>query len=171
MKFAKPTLCLLLAKNYSLLAICCFLLATGCKQVELYERLENIPKAEWKGDFKPSFTFNITDTVSLYHVYITVRHTNSYAYNNIWLQSTLQLPGDSLITQPLDLQLAGTDGWLGTGMDDIFEHSIKVTATPKQFKRSGPVTFTLKQTMRQDPLPGIMQIGVKVEKVAETRGQ
>ena len=157
MKFTKPILCLLLA--------------TGCKQVELYERLQNIPRAEWKSDFKPGFTFNISDTVSLYHVYITVRHTNSYAYNNIWLESILQLPGDSLITQQLDLQLAGTDSWLGTGMDDIFEHSIKVTATPKQFKKSGPVTFTLKQTMRQNPLPGIMQIGVKVEKVAGSRGQ
>ncbi len=159
MKFAKlPSL--------FLLATCYFLLATGCKQVELYERLENIPKAEWKGDYKPSFTFNITDTVSLYDVFITVRHTNSYAYNNIWIESSLQLPGDSLITQKLDLLLANPDGWMGVGMDDIFERRIKVTATPQKFGKAGPVTFALRQVMRQDPLPGIMQVGIRVEKVA-----
>jgi gliding motility-associated lipoprotein GldH len=141
------------------------MLIASCKQVELYERTENIPSAAWRSDHQPSFTFNITDTASLYDVYMVVRHTNSYAYSNIWVSSTLQLPGDTPITQKLELQLAGPEGWTGVGMDDIFERRIKVTATPQHFKRSGPVTFKLKQEMRQDPLPGIMQIGVRVEKV------
>ncbi|MEO7312093.1 MAG: gliding motility lipoprotein GldH [Chitinophagaceae bacterium] len=154
-----------------LLATYCLFPAAGCKQVELYERLENIPNAAWKMDFKPVFTFNITDTVSLYNVYITIRHTNSYGYNNIWLESTLQLPGDSLITQKLDLQLANTDGWMGTGMDDIFERRIMVTATPQKFSKSGQVRFTLGHVMRQDPLPGIMQVGLRVEKAGLLPGK
>ena len=148
-----------------ILATCYVIFATGCKQVELYERLENIPSAAWKSDYKPSFTFNITDTAALYNVFFTVRHTNSYAFNNLWVESGLQLPGDSLLTQKIDLPLANTDGWMGNGMDDIYEHRIKVNATPYHFKRSGQVQFILKQVMRQDPLPGIMQVGVRVEKV------
>jgi len=157
--------------RYLFLVSCCLLFLVSCKQVDLYERLENIPSAQWKSDFKPAFTFNITDTVSLYNVYITVRHTNSYAYNNIWIESALQLPGDSLKTQKLDLQLANPDGWMGTGMDDIFERRIKVTPVPYHFKKSGQVSFILKQLMRQDPLPGIMQVGIRVEKVNAPTGQ
>ena len=154
-----------------LFLVSCFLLFfASCKQVELYERLQNIPGAEWKGDHKPVFAFNIADTISLYNVYITVRHTNSYAYNNIWLETSLLKPGDSVLTQKVDLPLAGPEGWLGTGMDDIFERRIKITPEPYQFKRSGQIAFTLKQAMRQDPLPGIMQVGVRVEKINRSIG-
>jgi gliding motility-associated lipoprotein GldH len=142
-----------------------FLLTTSCKQSELFERLEPVPGGQWKSSYIPSFTFNIFDTTVAYNVYVTVRHTNDYAYNNIWLQSGLQLPGDTLLTQKLDLKLAGPEGWQGTGMDDIYETHIKVTPRPQSFPRSGPVTFTLKQIMRQDPLPGILQVGMRVEKV------
>ena len=137
---------------------------SACKQTELYERLEPVPGGQWKSSFTPSFTFNISDTLVAYNVYVTVRHTNDYAYNNIWLQSGLQLPGDTLLTQKLDVKLAGPDGWLGTGMDDIFETRIPVTKQPQRFPHTGPVTFTLQQIMRQDPLPGILQIGMRVEK-------
>ena len=150
---------LVLVVSYYLLILC-----TSCKQEELFERLEPIPGGLWKSSFTPSFTFNIFDTTAAYNVYVTVRHTNDYAYNNIWLQSGLQLPGDTLLSQKLDLKLAGSDGWLGAGMDDIFETRIKVTPQPQSFPRSGPVTFTLKQIMRQDPLSGILQIGMRVEK-------
>lgn len=145
--------------SYYLLIIC-----SACRQDDLFERLEPVPGGQWKSGFSPSFTFNIADTMAFYHVYVTVRHTNDYAYNNIWLQSGLQLPGDTLLTQKLDVKLANSEGWLGTGMDDIFETRVKVTLQPQRFLRSGPVTFTLKQIMRQDPLPGILQIGMRVEK-------
>jgi gliding motility-associated lipoprotein GldH len=142
------------------------LLLTACKQVNLFERLENIPKAAWAANYKPSFTFNISDTNSLYNLYVTVRHTNSYSYNNLWLQSSLLLPGDTLATtQKLDLQLANPDGWIGTGMDDIYEQRIKITATPTAIKKPGPITISLSQIMRQNPLLGILQMGVRVEKI------
>jgi len=164
MKYPKLFSCFSPASCFVIPVTCCIFFFVSCKQVELYQRLENIPGAAWKGDYKPTFTFNITDTASLYDVYITVRHTNSYGHNNIWIESALQLPGDSLITQKLDLTLASPEGWMGIGMDDIFERSIKVTTTPQQFKKSGSISFTLSQAMRQDPLPGIMQVGVRVEK-------
>ena len=132
----------------------------------MFERLEPVSGGQWKSSFVPSFTFNISDTTVAYNVYVTVRHTNDYAYNNIWLQSTLQLPGDTLLTQKLDVKLAGADGWLGVGMDDIFETRYKVTPRPQGFPKSGPVTFTLRQIMRQDPLPGVLQIGMRVEKAS-----
>ena len=148
-----------------LLVISCYLfVATACKQTELYERLEPIPGGEWKSSYQPTFTFNITDTLSAYNVFVTVRHTNTYDYNNLWLESSLQLPADTLLTQKLDLKLAKSDGWEGTGMDDIYEVRLPVTERPQRFPSTGPVTFTLKQIMRQDPLPGILQVGIRIEK-------
>ncbi len=150
--------------RFSLLFTFSLLLLAGCKQNELYERLEPVPGGEWKSSFVPSFTFDISDTTALYNVYVSIRHNNDYAYNNIWLESSLQLPGDSLLKQKLDLTLASPTGWVGMGMDDIFEARIPVTKQPSSFPKKGPVTFTLKQIMRQDPLPGILQVGMRIEK-------
>lgn len=136
---------------------------TGCQKVALYERLRNIEKAAWSEQQVPSFTFDITDTTAGYDVYVVVRHTNDYAYRNIWLNVSLQQPGDSVRTQPFELLLAASDKWLGTGMNDVFEHRALLFSQPVHFNKAGSVTFTLQHIMRQNPLPGILQVGIRVE--------
>lgn len=98
-----------------------------------------------------------------YNVYVVVRHTNQYAYRNIWLNVGVRQPGDSLHSQPFELELASAENWLGTGMDDVFEHRALLFPQPVRFTKAGEVIFTLQQTMRQDPLPGILQAGIRVE--------
>ena len=144
-----------------------FIALAGCKQPALYERLQNIQKAAWSEQQTPSFTFDITDTISAYNVYVVVRHTNQYPYRNIWLNVGLQQPGDTIRHQPFEVQLAAADSWLGTGMDDVYEHRAALFNQPVHFGKSGPVTFTLQQIMRQNPLPGVMQAGIRVEPVSK----
>ena len=81
---------------------------------------------------------------------------------NIYTQS----PGDTLRKQSLNLQLADNKiGWLGTGMDDIFEHRIRITSSPIQFKKPGDYRFSFEQLMREDPLEHILNVGLRIEKV------
>jgi gliding motility-associated lipoprotein GldH len=138
---------------------------TACKQVALYERLQNIDKAAWNEQQVTSFNFDISDTVPLYNVYIVVRHTNLYPYRNIWLNVGVQQPGDTMRHQQFEFQLAAADRWLGTGMDDIYEHRARLFNQPVHFNKMGTVTFTLQHIMRQNPLPGVMQAGIRVEPV------
>jgi gliding motility-associated lipoprotein GldH len=140
-----------------------FVFLDSCTQVELYERMQNISNASWNNQQEPSFTFQVKDTVVPYNIYVVIRHTNNYAYRNIWLNIGLQQAGDTMRYQPFELQLAGPDKWLGTGMDDIFEHRALLFSQPVHFSKAGDLTFNLKHIMRQNPLPGIMQIGIRVE--------
>lgn len=79
-----------------------------------------------------------------------------------------QVPGDTLLKQRLDLQLATDDkGWLGSGMDDIFEHRIRITKDPQKLTKAGLYKFTLEQIMREEPLQHVMNVGIRVEKVKE----
>lgn len=121
---------------------------------------------EWKYDFKPSFDYTINDTTELYNLYIVIRHTDAYRYNNIWLNVGTTSPGDTTRYQRFDLQL-GTDatGWEGNGMDDIWELRKSITNGPFKFNKKGDYKFTIAQVMRENPLPGIMSIGVRVERV------
>lgn len=139
---------------------------TACKQNALYERLHNIPEAKWQRTFIPSFSFNISDTAAFYRVYVVVRHTNQYPYRNIWLNVGVQQPQDSMRVQQFELPLAASDKWLGVGMDDVFERRVLLFPRPVKFPHSGEVKFTLQHTMRLDPLPELLQVGIRVEPVA-----
>ena len=147
-----------------ILLVC--LVISACSRLDVFERSVAIPKQTWYYNNKPSFSFNITDTSAVYNIFIVLRHTDAYQYNNIWLSLGSRAPGDSTRYQNIDLTL-GTDvnGWEGHGMDDIFEVRKNITRGPVPFKRPGNYTFTISQVMRENPLKHVMNVGVRVEKV------
>jgi gliding motility-associated lipoprotein GldH len=137
---------------------------TSCNTIDIYERTKLFSTHSWKDSDKPSFAFDIKDTTSLYNIYVVFRHTDAYSYNNIWLNVTTIPPGDTASTKQLDLRLADNkNGWLGSGMDDIFEHRIKITRGPVKLKQ-GKYVFTLQHIMREEPLQHVMNAGIRVEK-------
>jgi gliding motility-associated lipoprotein GldH len=132
-----------------------------------FEKNVVIPGNKWTTSFEPSFDFTIQDTTSLYNVYIVLRHTDAYHYNNIWLKVGIQVPGDTLRYQRSEQRLGNdANGWEGTGMDDIWEvRKLVNTAGPLKFTKSGPYHFTVGQIMRENPLENVMNIGIRIEKV------
>ncbi len=142
------------------------LLASSCIKIDQFEKTVKIPSREWFYNNTPAFTFNITDTSSLYNLYIVLRHTDAYNYNNIWLRLGTQFPGDSVQFQNINLTLASdSKGWEGNGMDDIFEVRKNISRGPVSFKKPGDYTFSVSQIMRENPLENILNVGVRVEKV------
>ena len=134
--------------------------------IDVFERNVVIPNHAWSSGFKPEISFKVTDTLARYNIYAVIRHTDAYEFNNIWLNIYTKVPGDSAVRkQQLDLKLATDEkGWLGSGMDDIFEHRILITGKPEPLTRSGVYTFRLENIMRVDPLPEILNVGIRVEK-------
>ncbi len=138
----------------------------SCHKLDVYEKNTVMPVYAWSWSFKPEYNFEITDTVSSYNMMVVLRHTDAYAYNNIWINIGTKFPGDSMRYQRFDLQL-GSDahGWEGNGMDDIWELRKPITNGPVKFKKTGVYTFSLAQIMRQNPLEHVVSAGIRVEKV------
>src|SRR4030095_451788 len=138
---------------------------TSCTTVDLYEKTVSLSNHEWKGDYKPEFNFTITDTTALYQVFFVIRHTEKYNYNNIWVNYYYQPPNDTLHKEAREFQLATNEkGWLATGMDDIYEHRIKLAPDAGKLK-AGSYKFILESIMREDPLKEVLNVGVRIEKV------
>ena len=138
----------------------------SCVKIDLFEKAVDIPSQKWFYNNIPSFTFQITDTTSLYNLYIVLRHTDAYNYNNIWLRLGSKAPGDTMHFQNINLPLASdADGWEGTGADDIFEVRKNITPGPVPFKKPGEYTFSISQIMHENPLNHILNIGLRREKV------
>jgi gliding motility-associated lipoprotein GldH len=139
---------------------------TACETIDVFEKNVSIPNHEWSNSFRPEIAFEISDTASLYNIFIVLRHTDAYRYKNIYMNIYTQVPGNPVSKARVDLQLATDDkGWLGSGMDDIFEHRILINTGT--FKKAGLYKYTLEQIMREEPLQHVMNVGIRVEKVKE----
>ena len=141
------------------------LLLSECTTAGVFEKNIPIPGYKWENGFQPVIDFDITDTASAYNIYIVLRHTNKYSYNNIWVKAMVKEPGSrEWKSGQYDLLLATNDkGWLGTGMDDIFENRILVQQQTK-FLKPGKYEYSIQQMMREDPLPEVMNVGLRIEK-------
>jgi gliding motility-associated lipoprotein GldH len=139
---------------------------TACNTIDVYEKTAAIPHHEWSSNNRLSFTFTATDSLAYYNIYLVLRHTESYHFNNIWIDFTSSVPGKKPQTQRLNLMLANANGWLGSSMDDIIEQRVLLFSHPTRLAK-GAYTFSLQQVMREDPLQNILNAGIRVEKAVQ----
>ena len=155
-------------KTFSLFifVISIMLCTLSCTQINVFEKNTPIPNYKWQSNFAATGTFNIADTLSPYNLYIVLRHTDAYQYNNIWLNVGLQSPGDTMFSQKINLIL-GSDatGWDGSGMNDIWEVRKLLNTQPRRFKKNGQYQFSISQVIRDNPLPNVMSAGLRLEKI------
>ena len=157
--------CKLPTANFLLAIIFCLQLSS-CKQLAVYEKDTAIPKYEWQSNFLVRGSFIISDTLSDYNLYVVLRHTDAYKYNNIWLNIGRQFPSDSFQYQKVNISLGeDASGWKGSGMNDIWEVRTLLTEKPWHLKQ-GVYNFSVSQIMRDNPLLHIMSVGMRVEKTA-----
>ncbi|HEY0356402.1 MAG TPA: gliding motility lipoprotein GldH [Flavisolibacter sp.] len=151
--------------SFSLILAALALQLNSCNTIDLYEKNVAIPGHQWQSSFKPRFQFNIKDTTVPYHLFIVLRHNEKYNYNNIWVKLSIQPPSDTTHTEQLELTLANNEkGWLGTSMDDLYEHRVRVTPPNGFMLKKGDYSFTIQQIMRDDPLENVMNVGLRIEK-------
>ncbi len=160
-----------LQRSYSAFFTNCFLFSSllwlgSCSSIDAFEKNAEIPKHEWSYSYQPEVKFNITDTVSPYNVFVTLRHTDAYAYKNIWIYLSTRQPGDSTFhKERFELILQDQEGrWIGTGMSDIYEVRYPLF-NHIRFTKQGEYSIRLQQTMRDNPLLHVMNAGIRIEKV------
>src|SRR5664279_3303153 len=157
------------AVKISLLFLAAVLGLSACNWTTgVFEKNLNFDNHEWPSSVKPNIAFEIADTVSSYNIYIVLRHTDAYHFNNIFIRASVREPEDPKgRTGDYDLQLATNGkGWIGTAMDDIYDARLLIQAKTR-FRKSGVYHITLEQLMREDPLKYVLSAGLRVERVQE----
>jgi gliding motility-associated lipoprotein GldH len=138
----------------------------SCNETGVFEKVVVVPKQQWAASYQPEFSFDIADTASRYRIYFLVRHSDAYEYNNLWIRLHSQLPGDSnWRSERFDIPLASQNKWLGSGMDDIFDHRVLLYRDPVKFIKPGRYQIRIEQHMRISPLSHVFNAGLRVEKL------
>jgi gliding motility-associated lipoprotein GldH len=148
-----------------MIGLCFGLVVVACRPDGHFKEHQDIEDGLWYLKNEPSFTFEITDTTKTYQVYYLVRNAVQYPYYNLYLKRTLFDGQKKIMSEKLNeliLMDEKTGKPLGDGLGDLFDHKI-VMLKDQRFSQKGKYTIKIQQYMRQDPLPGIMSMGVSVE--------
>ncbi len=136
----------------------------SCDSNRVYEEYKEIDDYLWHNENKLKFEFDIQDTTSLHNIFINVRHANVYPYSNLWLFINSSAPNGLQNIDTVECVLAGPKGnWAGDGLGDIWDIQLPWQYNTR-FPIAGKYTVEFEQAMRTDILPGIMDIGLRVEK-------
>ncbi len=118
----------------------------------------------WKKNAVQNFNFEIKDAQHPKNIIFVIRNNNTYPYSNIRLfVDLLNLENHQKTTDTLNYTLAKPNGeWIGKGFGEtkeiLFQYKMNY-----QFPKNGKYQIAIKQAMRKDVLPGIEDVGIKIE--------
>lgn len=151
-------------KNFASLLILISLVLFACNANRVYEDYYTTASDGWHKDSTAAFTFEISDTSSLYNLYINTRNLENYGYSNLWLFTSITAPDGSVLGDTVEFQLALPNGkWTGKGTSGVY-HNQYIYRQEVYFPMSGAYTFSINQGMRETRLDGLRNVGISVEK-------
>ncbi len=119
---------------------------------------------KWNKKSEQKFNLEIADPQNPKNIIFVVRNNNDYPYSNIrFIVNFTNLQNKKKETDTLNYVLAKPNGeWLGTGFGDTKETLFQYRLNYR-FPSKGKYKIGLIQAMRNDVLPGIEDVGVKIE--------
>jgi gliding motility-associated lipoprotein GldH len=140
----------------------------SCNKKPAYEEFISLP-GTWSSNNVLHFNVNITDTVESQNVFISVRNTGKYEFSNLYLFVTANSPNGTALRDTVEIILADEHGkWLGKGAASVFTCYYPYKNNIR-FPLRGIYTFDIEQAMWIKDLKNISDIGLRIEKIGETR--
>ncbi len=148
----------------SFLVFICLGCLVSCDSQVVFEKNIKLDDNRWAQGNVIRLETEIKDTLSPMNMYINIRNAGGYQFSNLFIFLTTTTPENVKARDTLELILADESGkWKGDGMGDIFDNRILFKKN-FHFPVKGTYTFELEQAMRVDPLPQIMDAGIRIEK-------
>jgi len=136
----------------------------ACGRMAIYKNRMALDNSQWPVDRVLNFTFQIKDIAQTYDIFLLVKNTQDYPYQNLYITHHLENDAGRLLHQSLknyilfDLK---TGKPLGSGLWRSKQHEFSVL-DGHQFSHPGRYTLKMEHFMRTDTLPGIQTVGIKV---------
>ena len=144
------------------IGLCC-----SCDSEKIYENNVKITVEGWRRTERARFEVEITDTVSPCNIYINVRNNIHYKYMELWLFVDVYTPTGTVERDTAKIMLADHRGkWLGHGLGSKFDSRMFFRSNVR-FPTAGTYVFEYEQATRDEPLMGIDDIGLRIERRIE----
>jgi gliding motility-associated lipoprotein GldH len=142
----------------------------SCDSQRKFDEYKTIDVNGWSKDDLVVFEFDINDTIASNNLFINIRNTNEYLYNNIFVIAEMDYPNGLSVIDTLEYEMADLHGkWLGSGFTDVKENKL-FYREDFVFPNSGTYKVQIQQAMRKrnevsgiEYLKGISNVGFRVE--------
>ena len=136
----------------------------SCDPRTVFDNYSAIEPTGWNKDSVKVFQVPVKDSTVHHNIYINLRNRTSYSYNNIWLFIGISSPAGETIQDTVQFLLADPSGrWSGKGFGGVKDNRFLYRSNV-YFPHAGTYLFSVRHGMRQELLPGISDIGFRVEK-------
>jgi gliding motility-associated lipoprotein GldH len=156
--------------SHSLCLLLAVALSASCDPACLSEQRRTFPHAEWHKDTLATLTLPVDDTVRHCALVINLRTNDDYPYNNLILAIATTSPLGLTVRDTVEYRLTDDNGhWAGTTgirwMDSRLAFREEV-----RFLRTGDYTFAIAHLMRNETLPGVGAISMRIEQTPPNNG-
>ncbi len=143
---------------------------TSCDSNRVFDVYESVPN-KWHKDSVISFKITPPDSIHPYNLFVNLRNTNAYKYNNLFLIVEMGFPHGKTVKDTLEYRMAAPSGeLLGTGFSDVKENKLWYKEQVV-FEEVGEYTVNIRHAMREhgkvngvEELEGVTDIGFRIEK-------
>ncbi|GAA4295596.1 gliding motility lipoprotein GldH [Aestuariibaculum suncheonense] len=147
------------------------LVFVSCDSNRVFDEYKSVPNA-WHKDSVVSFNITPPDSSNAYNLFVNLRNTNAYKYNNLFLIVEMVFPHGKTVKDTLEYRMADSSGkLLGTGVTDTKENKLWYKEGVV-FSESGNYQVNIQHAMREngkvngvDELEGITDIGFRIEHI------
>lgn len=143
-----------------LLGVC--LSFASCQSNTIVDVFKEVPAKGWSYDSLVTVDVHILEAPQKATLSLNLRHHADYAYANFHTRIMQKHPSGEIDTMLLEVPLATVDGrWLGKGVGVLYtlQHPIQ---SPVYFADTGIYQFYVQQHMRDNPLKGVHDIGIRL---------
>jgi gliding motility-associated lipoprotein GldH len=148
-------------------------LLVACDSNIVVSETKSLPNG-WDKNEPISFTIPQLDSLKKYNIFIHVRNSNDYPYNNLFLVAAIEFPHGKTTTDTLEYKMAYPDGaWMGEGMGSIKENKLWFKENVR-FSEEGNYNITITQAVRNigevdgvSQLLGITDVGYSIEEATQ----
>ena len=139
-------------------------LCSACQEQIIYYSFQSIPLEGWLKSDTVYFEVEVADSQTQVCLSLDIRHRNTYPFQNILLQLSQESPeGKVRYTDTLNLRLANPQGmWTGKGWGGLYQSPFRLHNM--MIEKAGTYRFRVYQVMPTDTLPGLNDIGLRLEK-------
>lgn len=149
------------------------LLFVSCDRTTVVGDLKNLD-GSWNKDEVVTFSIPQLDSLKRYHMFLNVRNTNEYKYNNLFLIVSMNFPHGRTIVDTLEYRMAHPDGsWMGEGIGTVIDNKLWYKENIS-FTEEGEYTLSIQHAVRNNGdtqgvtnLEGITDVGFSIEEATQ----
>lgn len=135
-----------------------------------YEQEYELSEQGWAYQDSLDFSFAISDTATIYNLWLSVTHSPEYSYQNLYTRIHTTFPDGSRLSEVLSLELMPTEAgrWQGNCSSTSCHLQIPIQEGA-YFDQAGDYTITIEQHMRESPVAGVQGLAFMLEDTGQRR--